>query len=249
MPDKLPTKLNKEPLIDALFEMRFNSAPSASSILPGLLFSKLEGERIIEDLPIAQIPKALRDADSNLRFAPLVRLNLEGFSINIGDRSLAIGCKMPYPGWSVFKPIILNTVKLLKDTGLVQEVHRFSMKYIDLIPAHGTAMQVSAINSSVVLGKHTLTQEVFSLRIEIPKEEILHAVQITSSATAILPDGSKREGLIVDIDSIWNLSNPDFSQWLEQLPDQLELIHTANKAMFFECLRPETIDALEPVYE
>lgn len=249
MLDKLPIKLKKEPLIDALFEMRFSSNTVTSSILPGLLFSKFEGERNIESLPISQIPKPLRDNDPNLRFAPLVRLNLEKFAINIGDYSLSVGCKMPYPGWSTFKPVILDVVNLLKDSGLAQDVHRFSMKYIDLIPSPDVAEQVSAINSSVMLGEHVLTEEVFSLRIEIPKEGVLHAVQIASSATAVLPDGSIRNGIIVDIDSIKNLEDHDFSRWLERLPDELELIHTANKAMFFKCLRPETITALEPVYE
>ena len=123
------------------------------------------------------------------------------------------------------------------------------MKYIDLIPTSNLADQVSAINGTVVLGSHTLTQEIFSLRMEIPKEGMLHAVQITSSAIATLQDGSSREGVIVDIDTISDLENQDFAYWLERLSDQLELMHAANKAMFFECLRPETIASLEPVYE
>jgi uncharacterized protein (TIGR04255 family) len=249
MTEKLPTKLKKEPLIDALFEMRFTSTTSASSILPGVLFSKLPGEKKIERLPTEQIPRAILDSDPNLRFAPLLRLYLDKFVINIGDRSLAVGCKMPYPGWGTFKPVILDVVRQLKEIGIVQALHRFSMKYIDLIPASSRADQVSAINGTVVLGKHTLNQEIFSLRMEIPQEGMLHVVQITSGATATLQDGSTREGVIVDIDSITDLAEPDFAYWLGQLSDQLESMHSANKAMFFECLRPETIASLEPIYE
>lgn len=84
------------------------------------------------------------------------------------------------------------------------------MKYIDLIPASSPSDQVMAINGTVVLGNHKLKQEIFSLRVEIPKEGLLHAVQITSSATATLQDGSSREGIIVDIDSISDLGSLDF---------------------------------------
>ncbi|EPZ13963.1 hypothetical protein M622_19350 [Thauera terpenica 58Eu] len=249
MTDKLPTKLKKEPLIDALFEMRFTSVIPASSVFPGVLFSKLPHDKTIERLPTEQLPKALLESEPNLRFAPLVRLHWDKFLISIGDRSLAVSCKMPYPGWGTFKPAILNVVEQLREIGIIQAVHRFSMKYIDLIPASSPSDQVMAINGTVVLGNHKLKQEIFSLRVEIPKEGLLHAVQITSSATATLQDGSSREGIIVDIDSISDLGSLDFGNWLERLPDQLELMHLANKAMFFECLRPETIVSLEPIYE
>jgi len=249
MSEKLPTKLRKEPLIDALFEMRFTSATPASSVIPGVLFSMLPGAKTIEQLPTGQLPKNILDSDPNLRFAPLVRLNWDKFLISVSDRSLAVACKMPYPGWGTFKPAILEVVRLLKEIGIIQEIHRFSMKYIDLISANNLTDQVSAINGNVVLGKHTLKQEIFSVRMEIPSEDMLHAIQIMSSAVATLQDGSIREGVIVDIDTISNLTNPSFDYWLEKLPEKLESMHSANKAKFFECIRPETLASLEPVYE
>ena len=103
MIETLPSKLKKEPIIDALFEMRFTSATSASSIVPGVLFSKLSGDKTIERLPTEQIPKQLLESEPNLRFAPLVRLHWDNFLISIGDRSLAVACKMPYPGWKTFR--------------------------------------------------------------------------------------------------------------------------------------------------
>lgn len=249
MTEKLPTKLKKEPLIDALFEMRFASALPASNIIPGVLFSQLPGSKTIEQLPAGQLPKPILDSDPNLRFAPLVRINWDKFLISVGDRSLAVSCKMPYPGWETFKPAILQVVGFLREIGIIQEIHRFSMKYIDLIPAKSLADQVLAINGTVVLGNHTLTKEIFSLRMEIPSEDMLHAIQIASSAVVTLQDGSSREGVIVDIDTISDLENQDFAYWLEQLSDKLESMHLANKTRFFECIRPETIASLEPVYE
>ena len=63
MTDALPIKLLKEPLIDAVFELRFMSSISASNVLPGYLFSKLDGKKTIERLPAADFPRPMRDMD------------------------------------------------------------------------------------------------------------------------------------------------------------------------------------------
>ena len=75
----LPKKLKKEPLIDAVFEVRFTSAFPAGGVLPGLLFGNLDGDKKIEQLPLLQLPQVIRDADPNLRFAPLSRLDWGNF--------------------------------------------------------------------------------------------------------------------------------------------------------------------------
>ncbi|MDD1616675.1 MAG: hypothetical protein CG439_1815, partial [Methylococcaceae bacterium NSP1-2] len=103
----LPKKLNKEPLLEALFELRFTCDFPASTILPGLLFSKLDGDKRIEQLHAAQIPLEIRNSDPNLQFSPVSRLVWENFHINIGDRNISISCQFPnYPGWFKFKEAI-----------------------------------------------------------------------------------------------------------------------------------------------
>ncbi len=248
MTDQLPKKLKNEPLIDAIFELRFSSSDSASNILPGFLFGALEGDKKIERLPAAEMPKQLRDSDPNLQFAPQVRLLWTDYVISIGDHNLSIGCKYPYPGWDAFKKAILGIINVVKGIQFIQTVNRFSMKYIDIIPSKGLQEQISLINTSIVIGGHVLEKEHFALRIDIPENEIIHIVNITSSAVAKLQDGSTRNGIIVDIDTIAGAQNQEFEQWIGELPEKLDIIHLANKKMFFKCLNPETIDSLEPVY-
>ena len=248
MTDQLPKKLKNEPLIDAIFELRFSSSDSASNILPGFLFGALEGDKKIERLPAAEMPKQLRDSDPNLQFAPQVRLLWTDYVISIGDHNLSIGCKYPYPGWDAFKKAILGIINVVKGIPFIQTVNRFSMKYIDIIPSKGLQEQISLINTSIGIGGHVLEKEHFALRIDIPENETIHIVNITSSAVAKLQDGSTRNGIIVDIDTIADAKNQEFEQWIGELPEKLDIIHLANKKMFFKCLNPETIDSLEPVY-
>lgn len=245
----LPIRLKREPLLDAVFEVRFTSEFSAASVLPGILFGNLDGKKSIEQLPLSQIPQAVRDSDTNMQFAPLSRLVWGQFYINIGDRSVSVGFLNPYPGWLGFKPAIMTVMSALKDSKIIKNVERYSLKYIDLIPATDLREQVSLVNSQVTLAGHKLEDQVFQIRLDIPIKEFLHAVQVVSSATATLQTGEIRQGLIVDVDTICNQQEVGFEDFLNGLSENLDAIHQANKEMFFDCLMPQTIKALEPEYE
>lgn len=245
----LPKKLNKEPLIDAVFEIRFTSVIPAGSILPGLLFGKLDGSRTIEQLPMAQVPQVIRDADQNLKFAPLSRLDWERFYINVGDRSVSIGFKHPYPGWPDFKPAITTVMEALREASFITSVERYALKYIDLLPATSLREQVGFINFDVTLAGHKLENEAFQLRLEIPRGGFIHAVQVVSSATVTLQSGESRQGLIVDVDTIAVQESISFDELLSEFSEKLEAIHQANKKIFFDCLKSETVTALDPEYE
>jgi len=64
-----------------------------------------------------------------------------------------------------------------------------------------------------------------------------------------LQSGESRQGLIVDVDTIAIQESISFDELLSEFSDKLEAIHQANKKMFFDCLKPETVTALEPEYE
>lgn len=61
---QLPAKLKKEPLADAIFEIRFTSAIPGSNIIPGALASRLgTDDPKFERLPASDIPSRVRDMD------------------------------------------------------------------------------------------------------------------------------------------------------------------------------------------
>lgn len=248
MANKLPIKLAKEPLVDAIFELRFMSEMPASSILPGFLFSQLKGEKKIERLPAADLPKQLREADPNLQYAPMVRIHWNSSLILISDRSVALACKMPYQGWMVFKQAILDTMNLLKQIDMIKTIQRYSLKYVDLIQSSKIEEQVSFINFDVKLGQHRLEKENFQIRMEVLKDNHIAAISIVSSATITTMNGDSKSGVIVDIDVIKNIADITQDVFMQTLVDDLEHTHSINKELFFDCLKPETITMLEPIY-
>jgi uncharacterized protein (TIGR04255 family) len=246
---QLPKKLGAEPLLEAIVEIRFDASTSVSDVLPGFLFGKLGGIKKTERLQAADIPKPIRDSDPNLKYVPLIRLSWDQFTVSIGDCSVVIGCNIPYPGWNAFKESILNVTALIFEIEIIQSITRCSIKYVDLIPAKELNKQISKINGKLILGGHTLRNEVFSFKIEIPENGVVHVVSIVSSATATLSDGSYREGVVIETDTIRNMQAQEPKRWLESLADNLDDLHTANKQRFFSCLTPEAIQDMEPSYE
>jgi len=246
----LPKKLNKEPLVDAVFETRFSSSMAASSVLPGFFFAKLEPkEWQVESLPVAEIPGQLRSADPNLRYQPLMRIHWDDFLILIGDNSLGVGCKMPYLGWIKFREQIVKAVALLIDTKIVQTIERYSLKYIDVIDGRNLAEQIQRINMHIRVGSHTVQEEAFTVRLQIPHDNFLNIIQIAAPVTANMIGGQVRQGTMVDTDTLCNYQTSELRKFTDELPNRLDAIHIENKKMFFECLKPETISYLEPVYE
>lgn len=249
MTKSLPQKLKKEPLIDAIFEVRFDSDAQVSVVLPGMLFRELEGNKSINRLPVSEIPQDMRRADPNLKYAPLSRIEWGSFFVNIGDCSLSISCKYPYSGWKAFKPAIIKVIKGLESSGLAKHIERYSMKYVDLVPTADNREKVSMVNLDVTIAGHKLEKEPYQIRVEIPRGGLLNIVNIVSSAKATLHTGISKEGLIVEVDTIVMLNSESISALVNDFPNKLEAIHLTNKTVFFDCITPTTLDSLEPVYE
>lgn len=249
MTTALPKKLKQEPLLDAIFELRFKSAAPASVVLPGFLFDKLHGDKTIESLPVAQIPKNLRDNDQNLRFQPLARMDWGQFFLSISDFSISVACKYPYPGWAALKPAILNVVNVLSESRLTTAIERYSLKYIDLFPSVDLEEKISMVNLDVSIAGHKLMKEPFQIRVEIPRDGLTNAVQVVSSAVAKLHTGLTKEGMIVDVDTWATFTNMPMEALLGDLPNRLDAIHQTNKAVFFDCITSATLQSLGPVYE
>lgn len=244
----LPKKLKKEPLIEAVFEIRFSASLDAASVLPGFFFAKLGAKTVVEHLPITQLPPQFRDMDPKLRYQPLMKINWDNFFILIGDKTLGIGCNIPYPGWINFKGKIIELIKILIEGNIVQKVERYSIKYVDIIEGEDLARQIERVAIDISIGNHKLKKEKFTVRIEIPHENFIKVVQIAAPASAKIPNTQERIGVLVAIDTVCNYQTSDLSKFMEELNSRLDQIHDETEKMFFDCLRPETLTYLEAVY-
>lgn len=248
MDRKIPVRLKKEPLLEALWEIRFTSTkPSVLDLLPGLLFKALPDKYPdIIRLPVADIPDFIAEHAPRLRYVPKIRMEGGNQAIQIGKQMVALSCRRQYSGWKTFSADIRELVKVVRDTKLIDRLERFSLKYIDLIELEQPP-DLGCLNVGLKLGGHELNKQPVQLRIEIKENGLIHIIQIISPAEAALPGEDKRlSGVLLDIDTI----NPmkEGESW-EEVEGRLDAAHSSSKKMFFGLLTPETIEKLEPVYQ
>lgn len=246
---RLPKTLAREPLVDAVFEIRASGMPQLADILPGLLFGQFDPKPAIRRLPTAEIPLPIRSNDPGLMFSPIIQLELQNFLISFGDRNIVIACKMPYPKWPAFSEFILDTTNKISKSGIPLSVERYSLKYVNLIEGETIADQIKKINISVKVGDVDLRDDHSSVQIHSKEDGILHIISVVTGALARLPDGRQIGGTVLDIDSIRDTQFADFPAFAGSIQSDIQSLRLANKTKFFSCLTEQTIQALGPEYD
>lgn len=246
---KLPKTLDREPLVDAVFEVRMGGAPQLADLLPGALFGQLKPRPTLHRLAAAEIPQPIRDQDPNLAFSPVIRLEWDKFTISLGDRNLVIACKLPYPKWPAFRNAILDIVEKVAQVGIAGPVERYSVKYVNLIQAPTLADQIAKINLAVRVGDVEAKDDNLSVQVHRKEGDTLHIMSVLTGAHGRIPDGKLVFGVIVDIDSIRTVHFSDFGAFAVKLEPAVESLRQANKIKFFSCLTEATINEMGPKYD
>lgn len=246
----LPRKLGKEPLVDVVCEVRFETELPASSLLLGMMLQLATNKPSIETLPIAQIPQMVRENDPNLRYAPLMRMSFnEKFVLLFSDRSVAVGCVMPYPGWTEFKAAIVSVFSVLGTATFIKKIDRHSLKYVDFFPMlNGAKPTLERFNVVVDVAGRQIVEQSINLRVEMVEAPFIHAAGIVSPALIQRSDNSSSSGAVIDVDT-HRVHDYSVQEFLSAMPRLLDEIHAANKSYFFDLLSERGLAELEPQYE
>jgi len=243
----IPKALRNSPLQEVLFELRFKpSSPNVGDILPGLLFGRL-GTKYprVESLPFASVPRQVRENQEELRFQASHRLvGTHGAALLVGDR-MSAAATTSYTGWTDFRSRVCELLETLASTALVSSVERFSFRYINILPAppHGSQLSQIALNASL-MGRPLLEQGLI-VRTEVEVDGFTSVVQIAPNTSAKGENGLIASGLLLDIDTISGVPEPDF---LRSPSAALDAAHAGLKKIFFGILTSDGLARLEPEY-
>ena len=246
---KLPKVLEREPLIDAVFEVRLDGSVSHADLLPGILFHELSPKPQIKRLPTAELPQPVRANDPNLRYAPTQRLEWDKYVVAVGDQTIVISCKLPYEKWTNFKKTILNVTERIAKMGVAGKVERYSIKYVNLIEGATLADQIKKIELNIDIGSMQVTDEHINVQVHHVEDDVVHILTVVSGASGTMSDGKEIQGIVVAIDSIRNIELCDFAKFARDLEPELEKLKQSNKVLFFKCLKQGTINEMRPRYE
>jgi uncharacterized protein (TIGR04255 family) len=245
MSAKLPEKLKHPPVVEAIFELRFAPAKeSVGDILVGILYSQFGGFQKIEPLPLATVPREVRDKNPNLQYLASHRLAGDGKHIIVGDRVVGFGYSPTYQGWTRFREEIVCLLTAVRKTDLVTTAERYSLKYINLLAATPQE-QLSLLNARFELAGQPLSHEGFRFRTERHDDGIITIVELITGARVQLPDDN-REGLLLTVDTICGESP---NKVLDEPYRYLDQLHLSAKATFFGLLTDDTMNVLGPEWE
>lgn len=242
-----PSKLAKEPMIEAVFEMRFDSSAPVAAMLPGILYSKLEGPLTMEQLPSQAMPKELRAIDPNLMHLPLTKCSWGNYWLLVGDRVFSVASKLPYNGWADFYEKIVTAFTVVLGTGMIESVSRCSIKYVDILDS--VPLEPSdCFNMNLSVGGHESPSN-FHVKVGVTEQGVSHTIQLISSATTQLFTGRQLNGPLIDVDSVMEIGSENSETFLLKLAERAELLHRTNKETVFEAISKSAMDYLEPSYE
>jgi len=242
--DKLPKKLEKDTIVETIFEVRFTSKTTAiANILLGLLFQEFRSEfPKVERLGVAELPQQIIQSDANIRYAHHYKLVGDRFALQIGEHVCSISCPRPYVGWSEFQPKIIELLEFLNKADLIDLPERFSVKYVNVVPTDSEGT-LDGLRLSVAADNFELNDRPLNLRTEILEGDFHNLVQISSRITAKIRGAEEINGVLLDIDTIYRGKFQDI--WSE-IPALLEEAHSVEKQVFFGLLTKDTIEKLGP---
>ncbi|MGB6102416.1 MAG: TIGR04255 family protein [Pusillimonas sp.] len=247
---QLPTKLNKNVLLDVIFELRFSAKTGFSDLLPGSakdLFGKIEK---IEKTPLSEIPVQIREADPNLLYQPTIRMQWKDTVLLVGDRSIGLGYGTQYPGWARFKSDIQQVLGCLSSIEMIEKIGRYSIKYVDFIPFSISQGLETPYLVHVQLNDIEVRNSPIKVQVEKQEDfgsvlfDFAHPVQIRQG------NGPVETGSLISVDSVCHFkTGSTWDGFINNFERNIDSLHQINKEYFFGCLSEEILEKLEPDYE
>ncbi|HEB1508345.1 TPA: TIGR04255 family protein, partial [Escherichia albertii] len=124
-------------------------------------------------------------------------------------------------------------------------------KYVDFFPKEDDSNLFDKLNVSLNMAGESMSNYPINIRIDKNEGAFLNIIQILSHALVMSDNGEfNKKGLILDIDSIRQITNTDEIDKFKNEPKKiLDDLHACNKLAFFSCLKESTIQELEPSYK
>ncbi|CAH6333186.1 TIGR04255 family protein [Pantoea agglomerans] len=252
MHKRIPTSLAKQPLIEAVFELRYSKETQISEIMPGFLFHALNCEKPITHTQASQIPKNVRDADEDMHYAVISRLEFEGYYIGLSDHGITISSiSSNYEGWSAFKKVILRVIEEVGKLKVNESVMRYAIKYVDFFKSNQDgSSQLDKLDLNISLAGEDVLNDPINLRVDKNNKDYSNGIQILSHALVLTESGTyERKGMILDIETARYIkSDNELKDFISNTDSALDNIHQCNLKTFFSCLKDTTIEELEPIY-
>jgi uncharacterized protein (TIGR04255 family) len=239
---KIPDKLKKDAIFQALFDVRFTCRD-----LPEVVVGKLAGNAhfkgwAVQRLAFADLPASLRQRDPALQHQPLMELRGNANQlVRIGDRSLSCHVLPPYPGWTAWQPELNAEIDLLYALFEDFTAVRFGLRYINALTLQHFVKDVSSLRLAVNVADAPFHGPLILNYQRERDSDHIAIVRVASREFVTNPLPSDLAAVVdIDVSTPAKFSSTDTNQakaWLL-------IAHTQLKEEFFPLFSDETLEKL-----
>ncbi|HOX74846.1 MAG: TIGR04255 family protein [Candidatus Methanofastidiosum sp.] len=233
---KLPLKISPCPIVEALLEIRFTTVIHPDAVF-GLFYNALKSDfPKVDNLPILQIPDALRATDPNLKYKPLYKISNKDFVVQIGSDVFSINSMPDYFGWSIFSERIFDVLHRIEELKIINSINRLGIRYINFFEGN----IFDNINLKICINDEGINYKNTVIRTEMAQDTFISTLQIANNIS-----NKKQFGSIIDIDTFKDNDLTDFFRVKETLINDG---HSKEKELFFNLLKEDFLSKLNPEY-
>ncbi len=239
----LPNNINPNPLQEAAVEIRFDSSLPPDAVF-GVVYSSLrETYPEVENLPILQIPEAIRNRDENLIFQPHHKLKKENFVAQVGPRVFSLSMTPPLTSWSEFLPELVTVFEKIGNAQFISKVTRLGLRYIN----HFEGAILSHLNLELKIMGNSIEDSELYVRNIFPSGDYSILLQVVNS-TERLRKGDTDATIYSAIDTDVSISGTELD-FFTRIKELLNNAHAVQKETFFGLLKDDFLQTMNPEYE
>lgn len=242
---KVPTKLKIVPILEAIFEIRFDTMrPEDTNV--GVIYNEFQDDfHNVESLPILSIPQEIRAKDEAIKYQPHQKMvSKDGnYLLQYGQRQISLHrINYSYDVFDNFSGKIVDLVKRVQKLNIINTVNRIGLRYTDFLDDSIDGYHFDDLNINVDIagmgrGKELICSTVFEGKRSTHKTKIYNNVKINHNE-------KEKFGDLIDIDSFLGSSIT-----LDKVRGELGEIHNEQKEIFFGLLGDKVTNLLGPDYE
>jgi uncharacterized protein (TIGR04255 family) len=262
MGNSIPKKLSKSPLVASSAELRLSESVPTSILLSKLYPALATSYGELEMLGPANLPEEMVKQNPNMAFLPHYRvkgLNGANFGVQFGPRALVFSSRSP--DYDIdFNGPFNAFLSILETLNLLSKIQRIGLRYINLFEG---ANKLDSMSLDIQLGNKPVSDCLSNLRLQISSGEFTVGIVMASEAMVNMSDDNvggvffgtppveveQRKGAVLDIDvSTTEIKTGDAVVTASSLTDKFHAAHKIARTTFFDALKEEAIQSLQPEY-
>ena len=239
--DRKPSKINHAHIIESILEIRFDTNNEEPHLDLLILFRAKHPEFRFEQ---SDLPKKVRESHINFINEPEYHLIGKEYRIGIGMRSISFNCIGEYKQWKNFFPFIKENLETISSSKIITKINRIGLRYINFFEGFNEIDKLLNIRVELGIENDDFTPKQNIIRSTFNGEKSSLNVAISNFANMQSRD---QTGILFDIDSYKDGNLPNEVNY--ELFEQIDYIHTIETDVFFNTLKNEFLENLNPEYD